>query len=327
LNVFSGGNGAGKTSLLEAIYFLGRGRSFRTADRRVLIRSGAAAAELSGKADDVHLGIRIGTTGLDIRVAGQVGSAMAELVSALAVQAIPADMSATLQGPPVLRRRLLDWGLFHVEHRFLEVWRQFRRAIAQRNAALRSGQPGPILDAWDAELVASAERVDAERRRYLERIVPVFRVVGHNLVGIEVDLQYDPGWPSGEDLSEVLRSGREGDRAAGFTRAGPHRADLRFQMADAISRGRASEGQTKLIGAAFVLAQCRLVSEETDRGVALAVDEPAADLDSARLAKFIAAIEQAPVQAFVAAIDAERLPRTLPGAVFHVEHGEAKALL
>lgn len=316
--------------MLEAAFFLGRARSFRAADNRVLIRSGSAAAEIRGQTvgpTGIRLGVRIAPAGLEIQVAGTAGAGTADLVSALPIQAIHAEIGGLIQGPPESRRRLLDWGVFHVEQGYLSSWRQFRRTLLQRNAAIREYGLDSVLDAWDGELAQAGEALDRQRRAYLAQLTPEFQNIGQTVVGLEVRLRYQPGWTEGEDLRAVLRSGREGDRAVGYTRVGPHRADLQFEIASERSRWRASKGQQKLLGAAMVLAQCALVARKVERSVALVVDEPAADLDAGRLAQFMSAIERCPAQVFLAAIKADGLPLGGPGAMFHVEHGEAKALL
>ncbi len=331
LNVLAGANGAGKTSFLEAIYFLGRGRSFRAADNRVLVRSGQSAAEIGGHLDSqpagIFLGVRIAAGGLDIHVGGQAGCGPADLASHFAVQAIDADISSLGQGPPEARRRLLDWGVFHVKHDFLRSWRSFRRALAQRNAALRDQAADAVLAAWEVELAISGEAVDASRQAYLAELTPRFQDIGERLLGAAVSLDYSPGWTDGLPLAEALAGSRAADRLAGYTRVGPQRADLRFEIDAERSRWRASKGQQKLLGASLVLAQADLAAVRGKPESALVVDEPAADLDGERLAALIRALEAAPAQVFLACINPRELPLSRPGKLFHVEHGNAKALL
>lgn len=265
---------------------------------------------------------------MELRLAGQPDVTATDLATALPVQAMHAELGGLVPGPPEPRRRLLDWGVFHVKQGYLPGWRQFRRALQQRNAALREpGGGATLLDAWEAELGRLADAVDRERREYLELLRPAFERIGAELLGATVGLRYQRGWPADEPLAAVLRDQRESDRAMGYTRAGPQRADVQFELADERSRWRASKGQQKLLAAAFVLAQAESVAAARGRPVALVVDEPAADLDGTRLAALMRAIGRAPAQVFLAAISADGLALE-PGAnVFHVEHGRPKALL
>lgn len=300
-------------------------------DNRILVREGETTADIGGRVNSQDassfLGVRIAAGGLDIHVGGQAGCGPADLAAQFGVQAIDAEISGLGQGPPEFRRRLLDWGVFHVEHQFLTTWRHFRRALAQRNAALRDQATDAVLVAWEAELAAAGEAVDVARRAYLAALLPHFRNIGQPLVGAAVSLDYSSGWAEGRPLAEALESSRESDRLAGFTRVGPQRADLRFEIDAMRSRWRASKGQHKLLGASLVLAQAHLAAEQDDRKVALVVDEPAADLDGERVAAFMRAVEAAPAQVFLACINARELPLAAAGKMFHVERGSAKALL
>jgi DNA replication and repair protein RecF len=331
LNVFAGGNGSGKTSILEAIYVLGRGRSFRAPDHRLLIRKGEAAAEVLGSiptvGGDRRIGLRIAPGGLETRLDGQTGVPITELVATLPVQAIDAEVGSLVQGAPELRRRMLDWGVFHVEHRYLTRWREYRRTLTQRNAALRAGETDGILDAWDAQLVEAGIALDQFRLGYLERLVPQFERIALTLLDADVRLDYQRGWAAGHELRDALRSARESDRELGYSRLGPHRADLQFAINTESSRWRASRGQQKLLAAALVLAVCQVVAAEDGRSIVLLVDEPAADLDAQHLSRLMKCLLATPAQIFIAAIDANGL--LLPSAkmMFHVEHGCAKALL
>lgn len=329
--MFTGANGAGKTSYLEALYLLGRGRSFRVADKRSLIQAGHQEARVSGKAWDGSrpgtLGLAVSASGLDIHVLGQGGRALADLAAAFPVQVIHPDTASLVQGPPEARRRLVDWGVFHVEHGFLEDWRQYRRALAQRNSALRDGSSAAVLAAWDQAVAQAAEPVGRARRAYFEKLLPLFGPLSQRLLGTAARLNFQQGWSGETGLEAALKASREADRAAGYTRSGPHRADVTFEWDGLNARGHASRGQQKILGAALVLAQAQLVGDQAGRPLALLLDEPAADLDGEKLAELLNVVFSMPGQVFLASITTDGL--NLPGSstVFHVEHGEAKASL
>jgi DNA replication and repair protein RecF len=296
-----------------------------------MIRTGAAHAQIVGCAatpsGPIKLGIDIAAGGVSLRAGGRDALGAAALAEILPVQAIHADIGGVVQGPPEARRRLIDWGVFHVEQGFLADWRTFRRALQQRNALLRSGAADELFPAWDQALATAAAAVDDHRRRYLARLEPAFTRIGHRLLGMPVGLSYVRGWPADGDLLAILATSRDGDRALGYTRSGPGRADIQFEINETRSRWRASKGQQKLLAAAVILAQLELLTQATDRSAVLLVDEPAADLDAQRLADLMGAIEDTQSQVFVAAIIADGLPISSSAALFHVEHGCAKALL
>ena len=160
-NLISGPNASGKTSLLEAIFFLGRGRSFRTARNEALIRNGtdelmvAGNLTLDGRARPI--GVRYSRDGFEARAEGVRISSLAELAVTMPVQAIDPEVHRLVEEGPQERRRYLDWGVFHVEPRFVDQWRRYQRALKQRNAAFETAQSESLVRVWDSELIDSAE--------------------------------------------------------------------------------------------------------------------------------------------------------------------------
>jgi DNA replication and repair protein RecF len=251
----------------------------------------------------------------------------AELAAALPLQIIDADIGGVVRGSPEGRRRLLDWGVFHVKHDYLRRWRRFRQGLVQRNAALRGHAPDDMLEAWETELAEAAAELHVDREDYVGALSRGFEPLAERLVGARVGIRCIRGWTEDQDLATVLRAGREGDRKAGYTRAGPHRADLQLEMQSQRPRWIASRGEQKLLGAALVLAQCELAASSLGRTITLLVDEPGAELDGSHRKELMRAILESPAQVFLAAIGVEGLPLESESAMFHVEHGSAKALL
>jgi DNA replication and repair protein RecF len=171
-NLIYGPNASGKTSILEAAAYLGRGRSFRGASTRELIRHEAEEFVLFGRADtgprQVTLGVRNSRAGLEVHTDGEKKDSAAPLAEALPLQIIDPDVHKLIAGGPEERRRYADWIAFHVEHGYLERWRRFRRALKQRNAALRAGAQQGMLTGWDQELAELGVAIDDVRRRMLE---------------------------------------------------------------------------------------------------------------------------------------------------------------
>ena len=128
LNLIAGPNASGKTSLLEAIFYIGRGRSFRASGNRELIQSGQKGFTLYGEiqnGDVIHrAGVEVEAGQRRIRIDGEVGTS-AGLAGFLPVQAIDPEIHNLVQGGPEFRRQFLDWGVFHVKHSFLDAWRRY----------------------------------------------------------------------------------------------------------------------------------------------------------------------------------------------------------
>jgi DNA replication and repair protein RecF len=332
-NLVSGQNASGKTSLLEAIFFLGRGRSFRTARNDALVRRGADGFMLTGRVSvggrGQPLGMRVGPEGTEARFAGRPVSGIAELATVLPVQAIDPEVHRLVEGGPQERRRYLDWGVFHVEPNFVSDWRRYQRALKQRNAALRRGQPIAAVKAWDPELIEAGEHVARQRAVYLTRLQPAVASVGERLLGTRLELGLNRGWSAERSLAEATEASWERDFERGLTHAGPHRADIAVRFEGLLARDRVSRGQQKLAAAAMLLGQLKCDAEQGSSVAALLVDDPAAELDSGNLERLLAEIVALPAQLFVTALDASnRALDLLPeGRRFHVEHGKVTRLI
>lgn len=327
INLIDGPNASGKTSLLEAIYFLGRGRSFRAGRNAQLIRDGdpalLVAADLDGPPGRVAA--RASGDGLEIRV-GAEPAGLAELASALPVQVIEPGVHKLVEEGPGRRRAFIDWGVFHVEPAFLDAWRRFRRALKQRNAALRSGAPDEQVRSWDGELNAAGGEVHRSRRAYTEDLAPVFAALAARLIDGAASIEFRPGW-RGESLEEALEASWANDRARGATQVGPHRDDLAVRHTARRARSRVSRGQQKLIAAALILAQLRLLElAGNERGVLL-IDDPAAELDGDRLARLFELVADVRAQRFITALDPRSLASFSEGHRFHVEQGALQKLV
>jgi len=326
-NLISGGNASGKTSLLEAIFFLGRGRSFRTARNETLIRKGARELMLTGRVHRGHrtrpIGVRFGKEGIEARAGGERIGSLAELAGVMPVQAIDPEVHRLVEEGPQERRRFLDWGVFHVEPNFVEHWRRYQKALRQRNAALKAGQPPAVVRAWNPELAEAGERVAEFRLRYLERLRPHVAAVGHRLLGLSVELGLSRGWAAEHSLLEALEAAWARDVERAVTHVGPHRADLSIRVGGELARDRVSRGQQKLTASAMLLGQLRCDAEQGSDVAALLVDDPAAELDAGNLERLLREVLELPAQLFVTALDPQN-PSILAlpeGHRFHVEHG------
>jgi len=332
-NLISGENASGKTSLLEAIFVLGRGRSFRTAKAETLIRSGAAGLQLTARVRKEGsarpLGLRLGKDGIEARHAGRPVSGLAELATILPAQAIDPEVHRLIEGGPQERRRFLDWGVFHVEPNFVEHWRRYQRALRQRNAALKAGAVPAAVRAWDPELVEAGELVAASRARYLQALAPHVAATAERLLGSPLDITLLQGWSAERTLQDSIELSWTRDRERAVTHAGPHRADIAVRFSGAPARDRISRGQQKLAAAALLLGQLRCDSELGSSVAALLVDDPAAELDAGNLERLLKEVVSLPAQLFVTALDPQNpaLANLPQGHRFHVEHGSVTRLI
>lgn len=326
-NLIVGANASGKTSLLEALYFLGRGRSFRTRRLDRVIQQGQPDFLAVGKVVNppvaTMLGLR-GTRGAtEIRVAGAPASSAAELALHFPPQVIDPDVHKLLEEGPTRRRRFLDWGVFHVEPFFMDAWQRYHRALRQRTAALR-GDAGGVA-AWNVELATAGELLAERRGAYLELLAPFVQNIGQQLLQHKVELAYQRGWAAGVPYSQALEEGRERDQRFGITHLGPHRADIAVRVDGVAAKERVSRGQQKLLAAGLILAQVALQETYTPGRTALLLDDPAAELDPENLERLVGVVRTLPVQLFVTSLRQDLPGFGVPGAMFHVERGVVTA--
>lgn len=328
-NLICGPNASGKTSILEAIGYLGRARSFRSAGINELIRHGQKEFTLFGKASSgsrlATLGIRNGRGGPEIHIDGEKTSSAAPLAEALPLQVIDPDVHELVAGGPENRRRYIDWIAFHVEQPYLHSWRRYRRALRQRNAALRTGDRRTDLESWDRELGELGVAVDAARQRMLDIAAPALEELGQAFLDSKVSIAYSRGWNTDQDLVAALRSGRERDFQLGSTQAGPHRGDLRLRYNERQARKLVSRGQQKLLACAMILAATEVVQTHLERPLSLLIDDPAAELDGDSLRRLMTAVANLGCQVIATTLELDKSLFSDEPAMFHVERGRVQA--
>ncbi|MGQ7243936.1 DNA replication/repair protein RecF [Salinicola sp. V024] len=314
INLISGANGSGKTSLLEGIHVLGMARSFRTQKLKSLIDHDAEETTLFGRlAGDPPLPIgvrrRRDSAELDIRVNGERAARITQLAEALPLQLINPDAFRLLEGSPASRREFLDWGVFHAERDFLDAWKRVRRALKHRNALLRHDRIDvQSIRIWERELAHWSERLDSLREDYMARFAPVFEETLAALLPLpDLTLRYSRGWDRQRALLEVFETGRDTDRQMGFTQQGPQRADLRIRVGRYAAVEVLSRGQQKLVVSALKLAQGQLLEQLSGRTCLYLIDDLPAELDGDHRRIFCQWLERLNCQVFITSVDREAL--------------------
>lgn len=334
LNLVTGANGAGKTSLLEAIHLLAYGRSFRGRVRDGLVRTGADALEVFAEWEEPgaitrRVGLRHSGQTWAGRLDGDAVDQLGALCGALAVLTFEPGSHALLSGSGEPRRRYLDWGLFHVEQAndigFLTAWRRYVRALKQRNALLKQRAGDDQLDVWDAELAAAGEPLHQRRHGYIESLQPQLQTCALELLPQlgAARFVYHAGWRSEQfPLADALLLARDRDRATGFTSVGPHRADWRIEHAGRPGQETLSRGQAKLTALAALLAQAADFVEKRGQWPVVLLDDLASELDEQHQVRLLQRLRDSQAQVFITgtglpavSIHDDNIP------MFHVEHG------
>jgi DNA replication and repair protein RecF len=288
LNYLWGENGAGKTSVLEALVVLSRGRSFRTTQSVELVGPQGPAFHVFAEVEDEQgarrrLGLERAGKHWRGRIDGQDLAQLSQLTRCLPLVLMEPDSHLLVNGPPEVRRKYLDWGMFHVEHGFLATWRHYSKALKQRNAALRTGQEG-LLDSLDAVLAEHGAQLGDLRRRHVRALAghinAVMEEIGERFGPIELD--YQDGW-SEESYLAALQKNRRRDLERGQTGKGPHRADLALLAAGQAARVRLSRGEQKALAAALLLTQAEILAANGSRPVLL-LDDLVSEFDEKHFA-------------------------------------------
>ncbi len=332
VNWLFGDNGAGKTSVLEAIYLLARGRSFRSAQIGAVIGHSADRLMVVGHLmrssdhEGVVMGVERDEAGWRGRLAGEDCSRISEFAARLPVVLLEPDSHQLISDGPHRRRQYLDWLLFHVEPNYLPVWQRYQKMLRQRNAALKSGATTELLDALDAPLVAAGELINemrAERATELSMATETLnQALGLRLPGT-IQMAYRRGHAAELSLAEALAASRQKDQESGFTRAGPHRADLVLRFDGYPAAQESSRGQQKLLATLLLLAKWQFLSAQAEHPPVLLLDDPVSELDQAHLGQVMTWLEAQQKQVWVTSTE----PSKQTTKMFHVEQGEIRSVV
>ncbi|MGF1739248.1 DNA replication/repair protein RecF [Photobacterium satsumensis] len=333
-NFLVGANGSGKTSVLEAIHYLGHGRSFRSHLTGRVIRHEQQQLFVHGRlqsssAIELPVGInkkRDGTT--ELKIGGEGSQKLAQLAQLLPLQLITPEGFDLLIGGPKFRRAFIDWGVFHVEPQFYHAWMRVKRLTKQRNALLKTARHYRELSYWDQELSVLAEQISQWRHDYLEAVKRKAKEICEIfLPEFDIQLGYYRGWEKDTPYAELLQRNFERDSQLGYTASGPHKADLRVKVAGTPVEDVLSRGQLKLMMCALRLAQGLHLTEATGKQCIYLIDDFASELDSHRRALLAQRLKETGAQVFISAISIDQISEMHDenGKMFHVEHGKITA--
>jgi DNA replication and repair protein RecF len=337
INVLVGQNGSGKSSLLEAIHYLGYGRSFRTSRHKNVVQYNHQKFTVFSKCSQDGSSINLGISrSLDdetvVSVDGNRSTRISNLVSLVPLQIFTPQSSDILVGSPKLRRRYLDWGLFHVEHSFLNLANNYTKSLKHKNALLRAGkqdlhQEGQV-SYWSSEISRLGLELTSMRINYLERLKSYINSNLEQFIPeFNVEISYYRGWEKGLTLQDSILKNYEKDKKNGFTSVGCHKADLRLKINGAAVSDILSRGQLRMLMAALQLAQTQLLYTELGRTCIFLLDDIGAELDQSKRELFIDSLLESSNQLFVTAIEKKQLEfmkKYKYIKMFHVEHGQVK---
>jgi len=352
INLLFGENGSGKSSVLEAIGYLGLGRSFRVNRHQAVVSHGQTKLTVFGGLNQGHeqsrpeTGASAGAEGnvrhrlgisrdvsekeTRLRVDGEPVRNMSALARYLPVSVIDPGVFDIVAGGPGKRRQFLDWSVFHVEPSFASIWQQCQRVTSQRNQILRNGRLDEgLMKVWDTQYVDLAGSITRARKQTFGLFSDAFfRLVGEITApwvdGLKVD--FYAGWDDSRSLRDVLKAHRDQEIKMGHTLYGPNRADIRLKFQGRPVAETFSRGQQKTLVILMKIAQ-GMVLANLKKQVTFLLDDINAELDLGHRAMLAQKLEELKCQVFVTSIEPpkpeELWQQPLPDyRVFHVEHGK-----
>lgn len=334
LNFIVGDNGSGKSSLLEALFFLGHGKSFRTSKLDSLVcyeQHKFVVSVKDEKGSQLGLSRDVSSGLTSIKIDGEHQSRLSELAKNFAVQIITPESFKLFFGGPKERRRFTDLGMFHVKHSFSAQWRNFSRLLKQRNACIRSNVDDATLAYWSEQFCQSSLSVAEERRTYIDDLILELKVWLEILlpkIADSVSVQYLQGWPQKRELADVLLANREREQSYGYSLYGAHKFDVKFLLDKKNIETQLSRGQQKLFLLALTFAQAKIIAKVNRVKPILMIDDIGAELDSTSRSALSSAIAFLNCQVIITAIEKNVLHPFAEETssdnykVFHVKHGE-----
>ena len=341
-NLVVGPNGSGKTSLLESIYTLLNGKSFRTNKTSNIVCSFSDVQDFVLRAQlrlpderNVIVGLKKSVNDRYLaKINGEVANSIADLASVWPTQIVEPRSFNLLEGGAGSRRRLLDWLVFHVEHSFSDVWKRYSVVLKQRSALLKQKHIDlEQLLVWDKQLAVLGEAINACREPIANTVIEVFRSRASSILGSKLldalKISFYSGWPNNTDLNSVLLNSRDKDIKRRVSHYGAHKADLRFSYEGLPIHEGLSRGQQKLLVLAWHLSQIEVLKSLDGRSSLLLLDDLAAELDETNTSLFVKSLSDLGVDVVATGLDLGLYERVLSGLdlshkarMFHVEHGK-----
>ena len=332
INVLFGDNGVGKTSILEGISILSCGKSFRTSKISNIITTGQSELILFGKVciqdQPTFLGAQIASGTKELRINREKVNKWADLAKNLPVLDIHPESYLLVTGGPVERRKLLNWGMFHVEPGYSQRWSEYTRALKHRNICLKSRNISSARH-WHQSLSQQGEAISQALSTYCNEITPyVDEMLEIFKFDRKVQLTYWPGWNAEYRLEELLDDELQSSELPLSTQYGPHRGDLKINWQGRAFSRTSSRGQQKVLAIALKLAQAKLLKDQYNKSSVYLIDELPAELDKQRREIALEVLGNLESQVIISAVSRESM-QCLNKEIkwFHVKHSHVSSVV
>lgn len=333
LNLFLGNNAQGKTNLLESLFIMGLGKSFRTNKDSDMIAFGKefarAVCHVDGEKGETEIDVVYQKEGKVIKVDGVKLSRSIDLLEHVYIVVFSPDDLKIIKEGPEHRRRFLDRELCQIKPIYYSDLGNYKKVLRQRNFLLREKNPDRnLFSVFDASLADYGTRIAAERKEFTKRLQEISSKIHSDISRGQEDLllEYETKVEDKESFRYLLEKNFENDLYKGYTGFGPHKDDLKIEVNGTDIRTYGSQGQQRTAALSMKLAEIGLIKQETGCNAVLLLDDVLSELDSSRQRFLIESMKD--IQVFITATEIDpQVKALLPeGYEFQIENGFAKML-
>lgn len=312
LNMIIGSNGSGKTSILEALHFLAYGKSFRIKELNRMIHQGEKGFTLFAEGTENDVGWKIGMQRHSHesinRINGETPKKLIEFAELLPLLLVNPESFQFLTGGAKVRRQLIDWGVFYHYPDSRAHFTLIRKALKQRNQALKQHAAREHIKLWETTCYKSCELIDKWRRQYTTLLNKQTLIFLKNFsTQHQLQIEYQRGWPESETLAEAWERSFQQDIRSGYTEYGPHQADLHITSRKKPAKDMLSRGQQKTLISTLKLAQGLIFQDLTQRTPVYLFDDLSSELDKTHRAQLSEYIHAQNCQVIVTGIEADKI--------------------
>ncbi|HYE69685.1 MAG TPA: DNA replication/repair protein RecF [Anaerovoracaceae bacterium] len=340
VNIITGKNAQGKTNLLESLYIMSLGKSFRTNKDIEMIgfeKEYCRAKSLSIKEGrELEIEITIGKEGKTTKINGMKTAKHFDLLENVYMVIFSPEDLKIVKDEPEKRRKFIDRELCQLKPIYYKNLGRYKKILQQRNSLLKQQDINEdIIAVWDESLAEYGAKIIQERNRFVERLNQISREISRSItngkealeLSYEANVEHKENYEEQKEyLKKVLNKNLKNDIIRRNTTVGPHKDDLKICVEGIDIRHFGSQGQQRTAALSLKLAEIRLIQEEAKVSPILLLDDVLSELDSERQNFLINSLEE--VQLFITTTElSEEVKKQLPdGETFFVENGKVKQM-
>lgn len=304
INLFVGGNGQGKTNLIEALYYLGHNRSFKSKNIKDAVPFEKEFLQIAAVVDDVRVLLKKSKNKNTILFDQQRVSSNSKLTHLMPTQIISPDRGFVVGGPPKLKRSYLDWGVFHVRPELLKIYKSYNRTLKNINALLANNNTKQ-LDYWLAQIATLSVEISSARADYIQKLkkTPFVTLKELNKQNNKFDFLLQSGWTKDtnhldqESIYKYLIKNRSSFARIKHLNYGPHKATIDYYLNNQ-NEQHLSRGEQKKLSMFYWIIQVLMLVELNIKPVVL-IDDISSELDQEKIDSILCFLIKLEVQIFI----------------------------